>query len=113
MTEKTIFEKIIDREIPAKIEYEDNDVIAIHDIAPRAPVHILIIPKKPIPTIMDTTNDDQMLLGQLIMTAKKIAKDHGLKGYKLLFNCGKEGGQIVFHVHLHLLGGGKIDLEKA
>ncbi len=111
--EKTIFQKIIDREIPAMIEYEDDEVIAIQDIAPKAPVHILIIPKKPIPTVMDASDEDLSLMGRLIMTAKNIAAEKGLEGYKLLFNVGKDGGQVVFHVHLHLLGGGRVDLNKA
>ncbi|MEI7511302.1 MAG: histidine triad nucleotide-binding protein [Candidatus Peregrinibacteria bacterium] len=106
----TIFQRIIAREIPANIEYEDDEVIAIKDIAPKAPVHILVIPKKFIPSIADATDADQILLGKLILTAQKIAKEKGLEGYKLLFNVGEKGGQVVFHVHLHLLGGGEIDL---
>ncbi|MBI5414564.1 histidine triad nucleotide-binding protein [Candidatus Peregrinibacteria bacterium] len=110
--EKTIFQKIIDREIPAKIEYEDEDVIVIHDIHPKAPVHLLVIPKKMIPTVMDATEVDEELMGKLIFTAKNVAKKLGLSGYKLLFNVGKEGGQVVPHVHLHLLGGGRVDISQ-
>lgn len=110
--EKTIFQKIIDREIPSKIEYEDNEVIVIHDIHPAAPVHLLVISKKLIPTIMDTEDEDGALLGKMILTAKMVAKKNGLSGYKLIFNVGKEGGQVVPHIHLHLLGGGKVDLSK-
>lgn len=103
----TLFEKIIAREIPATIVFENDRIIAIEDIDPKAPVHILIIPKKPIPTIMDAEISDQNLLGELILTAKTIAAQKNLTGYKLSFNVGKEGGQEVFHVHLHLLGGWK------
>ena len=109
--EKTIFQKIADREIPGNFVYEDDEIFAIRDIAPKAPVHILIIPKEPIPTVMDCTQEHTELLGKMVMIAKKIAAEEELEGYKLLFNCGKKGGQVVFHIHLHLLGGGKIDLE--
>lgn len=108
---KTIFQKIANREIPGDFVYEDAEIFAIRDIAPKAPVHILIIPKEPIPTIMDCAEEHTELLGKMVLVAKKIAADEKLKGYKLLFNCGKEGGQVVFHIHLHLLGGGKVDLE--
>jgi len=104
MSEKTIFQKIINREIPANIEYEDSEIIAIHDITPKADIHILVIPKKLIPMISDAKDEDQMLLGKLILIAKKIAKDKGLEGYKLIFNVGEKGGQEVFHIHLHLMG---------
>lgn len=107
----TLFQKIIAREIPAQIEYEDDDIIAIHDIAPKAPVHILIIPKKPIPTIIDATEEDTALLGKIIITAKNIARKKDLEGYKLLFNVGEKGGQEIFHIHLHLLGGNTIDVK--
>jgi len=111
-TEKTIFEKIIDGEIPAEKIFEDEKCIAIRDIAPKAPTHFLIIPKKHIATIADATDADAELLGHLVLTAAKLAKRENLPGYKLLFNVGRAGGQRVFHLHLHLLGGGKIDLEK-
>lgn len=103
----TLFEKIIAREIPATIVFEDDEIIAIEDINPQAPVHILIIPKKPIPTIMDAEISDQALLGKLILTGKQIASEKNLEGYKLNFNVGKKGGQEIFHIHLHLLGGWK------
>lgn len=103
----TLFEKIIAREIPATIVFENDRIIAIEDINPAAPVHILVIPKKPIPTIADAENSDQELLGELILTAKNIASEKKLEGYKLKFNVGEKGGQEVFHVHLHLLGGWK------
>ncbi len=109
MSSQNIFERIIAREIPAIIEYEDDEVIAIKDIAPKAPIHILIIPKKNIPSIADATLEDQNILGKLLMVAQKIGKEKNLEGYKLLFNVGEKGGQVIPHVHLHLLGGGKID----
>ena len=100
----TLFEKIIAREIPANIQYEDDEIIAIDDINPKTPIHILVIPKKPIPKISDIEKEDQVLMGKLIYRAKCIAEDKGLEGYKLLFNVGKKGGQEVFHIHLHLMG---------
>jgi len=100
-----IFCKIVAGEIPAEKVFEDDDVLAFADIQPAAPVHILIIPKRHIATIADADEEDAELLGKLILTAKKIAAEQGLSGYKLNFNVGKDGGQVVFHVHLHLLGG--------
>jgi len=111
-TEKTIFEKIRDGEIPSPRLYEDEKCFVIRDIAPKAPVHLLVIPKKHIPTIADAEEEDAELLGHLLLVAKKVASEYGLRGYKLLFNVGSAGGQVVFHIHLHLLGGGRIDLEK-
>jgi|SRR6185295_14227018 len=110
--DKTIFQKIIDREIPATIEYEDEEVIVIEDIAPKAPVHLLIIPKKFIASVIDLEESDGNLMGKLILTARKVAAQRGLSGYKLLFNVGKDGGQIVPHLHLHLLGGGRVELDR-
>lgn len=109
---KTLFQKIIDREIPSNIVFEDDEIIAIHDISPIAPVHILIIPKKLIATIKDLQEEDAFLMAKLIFRAKIIAEEFQLEGYKLLFNVGEKGGQSVFHVHLHLIGGGEIDLKK-
>ena len=100
----TIFNKIIKREIPAKIEFEDDQCIVIHDIKPKAPLHLLIIPKKFIPTISDLADEDQQLMGHLILTARNLARKRQLEGYKLQFNVGEKGGQEVFHIHLHLLG---------
>lgn len=108
---KTIFQKIIDREIPSTIIWEDDEIIAINDIAPIAPIHILIIPKKPIPTIIDAQTEDTNLIGKMVMTAQKIAKEKNIEGYKLLFNVGEKGGQTVFHVHMHLLAGDFINIE--
>jgi histidine triad (HIT) family protein len=102
----TIFAKIIRREIPAEIVYEDDEVMAFKDIHPQAPVHLLVIPKKPIPQISLATSEDQTLLGKLLLTAQKVALDAGLdNGYRLVINNGKDGGQTVYHLHLHVLGG--------
>lgn len=105
----TIFSKIIAKEIPADIIFEDDDILAFRDINPQAPQHILIIPKKEIPTINDVENSDAELVGKLILCAKEIAKELGIseKGYRLVFNCNSDAGQDVFHIHLHLLGGRK------
>ncbi|MEL6319709.1 MAG: histidine triad nucleotide-binding protein [Cyanobacteria bacterium J06626_14] len=106
MSEDTIFGKIIRREIPADIVYEDDLALAFKDINPQAPVHVLVIPKKPIPKLADAQPDDQALLGHLLLTAKTIANQLGLeKGYRVIINTGEDGGQTVFHLHLHLLGG--------
>ena len=106
MTE-TIFDKIISKEIPADIVYEDNDFLAFNDINPQAPIHILIIPKKRIPTINDLQPNDYKLIGEMVVIAKNIAEEKGLSedGYRLIFNCNENGGQTVYHIHLHLLGG--------
>lgn len=103
----SIFLKIIRREIPATIEFEDDDVIAIHDINPVAPIHLLIIPKKLIPTANDLTPEDAPLVGKMYLVAKDLAAKKGLaeRGYRLVMNVGHEGGQTVFHIHLHLIGG--------
>lgn len=105
--EETIFSKIIKKEIPANIQYEDDEILAFDDIRPQAPVHILIIPKKIIPTINEVKNEDKEMLGKLVLVAKQIAKDKGIDedGYRLVFNCNEGAGQTVFHIHLHLIGG--------
>lgn len=102
-----IFCKIIDNEIPAKIVYQDEHVIAFPDIHPKAPQHILIIPRKHISTLNDLTEEDTLLVGHIMQTAKKIAIDLNIaeSGYRVLLNCNEGGGQAVFHIHLHLLGG--------
>lgn len=106
MTETTFFTKIINREIPAQIIYEDDELIAILDKYPAAPTHILIIPRKPISTVNDLTDEDATLIGKMVLTAKKIAAERGLtKGYRLVMNCSDHGGQTIYHLHLHLLGG--------
>lgn len=103
---KTLFEKIIAREIPAAIVYEDDLVLAIRDINPQAPTHILIVPKKPVPRIAEATADDQSLLGHLLLKAAAIAKKLDLKGgYRLVINNGADGGETVPHLHVHILGG--------
>ncbi len=110
MTEETIFSKIIRKEIPADIVYEDDLVTAFRDISPQAPTHILIIPKKVIPTVNDVTPDDEMVLGRLFTVAAKIATEEGIdkSGYRLIINCNDDGGQEVFHLHMHILGGRKL-----
>ena len=109
MKEKTLFEKIIDREIPAEIVYEDDLCLAFNDIAPQAPHHILIIPKKPIPRISESMDEDKTLLGHLLFKAKEIAKDKGFsdedQGFRVVVNNGKDGGETVPHLHVHLLAG--------
>lgn len=102
-----VFCRIIKKEIPASIVYEDRDVLAFNDINPLAPVHILIIPKEHIESINDITEKDQALMGKMVLTAKKLAEDFDIspKGYKLLFRVGEWGGQEVPHIHLHLIGG--------
>ena len=104
---KTLFEKIIDREIPAKIVYEDDQVLAFHDINPAAPVHILIIPKKPIPRVAEAEEQDQTSLGHLMLKAAAVASTMGLKenGYRLVINNGPHGCESVPHLHCHILGG--------
>jgi histidine triad (HIT) family protein len=101
---ETIFTKIINKEIPAKFEYEDDKCIVIYDKFPKSNVHLLVIPKKPIATIADAQDEDQELLGHLILIARNIGKKLGLTGYKLVFNVGRDGGQEVMHIHLHILG---------
>jgi histidine triad (HIT) family protein len=103
---ETIFSKIIKRQIPADIVYEDDLTLAFRDVSPKAPVHVLVIPKQPIPMISLAEAADQALLGHLLLVAKKIAKDLGLEdGFRLVINNGKDGGQTVDHLHIHLLGG--------
>lgn len=105
-----IFCKIANKEIPSELLYEDDLVAALRDIRPIAPVHVLIIPKKHIESIVNLTQADEPLAGRLIMTAKKLAEQLGVarSGYKLLFRVGRDGGQEVSHIHLHLLGGAKL-----
>ena len=102
-----LFLKIINREIPADIVFETEDVLAFRDIIPQAPVHILIIPKVHIRTVNDIQEDQAGLVGSLYLAAKEIAGDEGLSedGYRLVMNCNRAAGQVVFHIHLHLLGG--------
>ena len=109
--DETIFDKIISKEIPSDIVYEDSEVLAFRDIAPQAPTHILIIPKKNIPTVNDLEKGDADIIGKLVLVASKIAKQENISedGYRLVFNCNNDGGQTVFHIHLHLIGGRKLN----
>jgi histidine triad (HIT) family protein len=102
-----LFLKIINREIPAEIVYETDEVLAFRDINPQAPVHILIIPKVRIPTTNDLEPEHEQLAGKLILAAAEIAREEGLSedGYRVVINCNQAGGQMVYHIHLHLLGG--------
>jgi len=101
----TIFEKIIARQIPAEIIWEDDDGIAFHDVDPQAPVHVLIVPKKTVPRLSEATDDDRALLGKLLLVARNLAKELGLsKGYRVVINCGPDAGESVPHLHVHLLG---------
>jgi histidine triad (HIT) family protein len=104
---KTLFEKILTKEIPATIIYEDDLVFAIHDIDPQAPKHILLVPKKPIPRLAEAQPEDQTLLGHLLLKAAEIAAKLGLEenGYRVVINNGEDGGESVPHLHLHILGG--------
>lgn len=108
--EDNIFLKIIRKEIPADIVYENDEILAFCDIRPIAPVHILIIPKKPIESMADVEEEDAPLIGKMFLAAKRIAEDLNIseKGYKLLIRVGRDGGQEVPHLHLHLLGGAKL-----
>jgi histidine triad (HIT) family protein len=108
--EDTIFGKIIRKEIPASIVYEDGDVLAFRDISPVAPVHILVIPKKPLRSIAMTGEGDVELLGRLMLAAAEVARREGLEdsGYRVVTNVGSDAGQTVFHMHLHIIGGRKL-----
>ena len=103
----TLFEKIIAREIPTEIVYEDDLVIAFNDINPKAPIHVLIIPKKPIARIAEAEDEDHQVLGHLLLKAREVAGELGLheKGFRLVFNNGHDAGETVPHLHLHILGG--------
>ena len=105
-SEKTLFQKILDREIPADIVYEDDLCGAFRDISPEAPTHILVVPRKPIRMIQELEAEDAVIVGHLFYAARQIAEEEGLAdGYRLVINNGEHGGQTVFHIHLHLLGG--------
>ena len=106
MTEKTLFQKIMDGELDGEILYEDDRCAVLRDIDPQAPTHVLIVPRKAIPSLDDLTEEDEALIGHLFLVAKKIAADEGLtNGYRTVFNNGREANQEVDHIHLHLLGG--------
>jgi histidine triad (HIT) family protein len=103
----TIFARIAAGEIPADIVYQDDDVVAFRDVNPQAPVHVLVIPRKAIPTLNDLTPDDAALVGKLFLAAAQVAEQEGIaeSGYRTVINCNAQAGQTVFHVHLHVLGG--------
>ena len=103
----SLFTKIINREIPADIIYENDDIIAFNDINPQAPIHVLIVPKKEIKTLNHLQEEDQEIVGKMFLAAKKLAEELNIdkNGYRTVFNCNDHGGQTVFHIHLHLLGG--------
>ena len=106
----TIFSKIIAGEAPADIVYRDDQVTCFRDIAPSAPVHVLIVPNRAIPTVDDFTEEDAPLIAHMVLTAQKIARSEGIakSGYRLVWNVNEEGGQVVYHVHLHLMGGRRL-----
>ena len=103
----TIFAKIIAGESPADIVYRDEQVTCFRDIAPKAPTHILIVPNREIATVNDLTTDDAQLVGHMVLVAKQLAQEEGIaeRGYRLVVNCNHEGGQVVYHLHMHLIGG--------
>ena len=106
MAERTIFQRIIDKEIPAKIIFEDDRCLAFHDVAPQAPTHVLLIPKKPIASLAALDDDDAELVAHLSLVIRDLAKQLKLdRGYRVVVNCGRDGGQSVDHLHFHLLGG--------
>ena len=111
MQEKTLFEKIRDREIPADIVHEDDHCLAFRDISPQAPLHILVVPKKAIPRIAAASEDDARLLGSLLIAASAVAAKNGIaeSGFRLVINNGRDGGETVPHLHIHLLGGRPLD----
>jgi len=105
--ENCLFCKIINKEIPAEIVFENKKILAFKDIDPQAPVHILVIPKEHIATINDFNDNHKELIGEILLTANKLASEYNIAedGYRTVFNCNKKGGQVVYHIHLHLLGG--------
>jgi len=107
---KTLFQKIADKEIPAKLIHEDALCVAFHDIAPQAPTHVLIVPRKPIPRVAEATAEDQATLGHLLLVAGQLSRQLGLaKGFRVVINNGHDGGETVPHLHVHLLGGRALD----
>jgi histidine triad (HIT) family protein len=106
MTEKTIFQRIIDKEIPAKIIYEDDRCLAFHDVVPQAPTHVLVIPKKAIVSVATVADDEADLVAHMLLVIRDVAKQLKLdSGYRVVVNCGRDGGQSVDHLHFHILGG--------
>lgn len=113
MTEECIFCRIVAGELPSDLVYQDDDFLALRDISPQAPVHLLVIPKTHITSVAELTEGQENLAGRLIIIANKLAEKEGIagKGYRLAINCGPEGGQVVPHLHLHLLGGRQMDAK--
>mgnify|MGYP004641641565 FL=1 len=111
--EDCIFCKIINKEVPSTIVYEDEDVIAFKDIHPVTPLHILVIPKKHISSLVDLKEEDEAVIGKIYTVINKIAKQEGIldKGFRVIVNCGEDGGQVVKHIHFHLLGGKKLGVK--
>ena len=103
--EETLFQKIIARTIPANVAHEDENYIVIHDIDPKAPFHVLVIPKRVVPSLNELKNGDEPMVGGMFLVARKVANDAGHKDYRTVFNCGKGAQQSVFHLHLHVLAG--------
>ncbi len=108
-----IFCKIIKREIPSSIVYEDNEIIAFRDVNPQAPIHILVIPKKHISSLVDLKEEDEVVVGRIYTVINKIAQQEGIdkKGFRVIVNCGEDGGQEVKHLHFHILGGKKLGVK--
>ena len=113
--ETCLFCKIVKRELSAKIVYEDDDSVAFEDINPKAPIHILIVPRRHLATLLDASQSDDRLLGHLLLVANNVARQKGIaeRGFRLVLNCNSEGGQVVFHLHLHLLGGQRLSWRPA
>jgi histidine triad (HIT) family protein len=110
MAEKTIFKRIIDGEIPAKIVYQDDQCLAFHDVAPQAPTHVIVIPKKEIPSLNEIADEDAPLVGHLLVVIRQLAKELKLDGgYRVVVNCGPHAGQSVDHLHFHLLAGRQLN----
>jgi histidine triad (HIT) family protein len=105
---KTIFKRIIDQEIPADVVYEDETCLAFRDVNPQAPVHLLVIPRKEIRSLAAAKDEDSALLGHLVSVTRRLATQMGLQGYRVVINCGLDGGQTVDHLHLHVLGGRRL-----
>jgi histidine triad (HIT) family protein len=108
--ENCLFCKILNKQLNAEFIYEDDELACIKDIHPQAPTHLLVLPKKHIATILDITEDDEILIGKMVLKAGEIAKQYNISnnGFRLIFNCNKDAGQTVFHVHMHLVGGRKL-----
>jgi histidine triad (HIT) family protein len=113
--EDCIFCKIVNGTIPSSKVYEDDEVVAFDDIRPMAPVHVIIIPKKHIPTLLDVNTDNMSAVSSLFVAARKVAQIKGIdkRGFRAVINCNEEGGQVIFHLHMHILGGKKLKDELA